>query len=164
MLLTACGQASDPPASSQAVDVVQAPRTSDDHLAPQAAPADGPASEPAPTPAPAATVQLTPAQVVGRFGLSNVIFDLQASDSDDPKIFEFKAGGRYVFTGGVVIPRVTGRWALEQGGTQLRLTPDRIEDVSGVMLFGAVSENQLLLLNLDGSPVNGRVGIARLSP
>ena len=110
----------------------------------------------------AATVSVTPEQLVGRFGVSSDVLDLKAAGSDGDKVFELRAGGRYVFTGGVVIHRVEGNWVLEENGTRLRVTPDQILPESGEMLFAVTSADSLLLLNLDGSPTNGSFGLVRL--
>ena len=110
----------------------------------------------------AATVSVTPEQLVGRFGVSSDVLDLKAAGSEEDKVFDLKTGGRYVFTGGVIIARVEGRWVLEENGTQLRVTPDQIHPESGEMLFAVTSSDTLLLLNPDGSPTNGSFGLVRL--
>ena len=111
---------------------------------------------------PQVLASVSPEQLAGRFGLSNDVLDLKAVGSDADKLFELKAGGRYVFTGGVVIHRVEGNWVLEENGTRLRVTPDQILPESGEMLFAVTSADSLLLLNLDGSPTNGSFGLVRL--
>ena len=113
---------------------------------------------------PAAVASVSPEQLAGRFGLSNDVLDLKAADSDADKLFELKVGGRYVFTGGVIIHRVEGNWVLEENGTRLRVTPDQILPESGEMLFAVSSADTLLLLNPDGSPTNGSFGLVRLKP
>ena len=105
---------------------------------------------------------VSPEQLAGRFGLSNDVLDLKAAGSDEDKVFELKTGGRYVFTGGVVIHRVDGNWVLEENGTRLRVTPDQILPESGEMLFAVTSADTLLLLNPDGSPTNGSFGLVRI--
>ena len=111
---------------------------------------------------PQVLASVSPEQLAGRFGLSSDVLDLKAAGSDEDKVFELKAGGRYVFTGGVVIHRVEGNWVLEENGTRLRVTPDQILPESGEMLFAVTSADSLLLLNLDGSPTNGSFGLVRL--
>ena len=111
---------------------------------------------------PQVLASVSPEQLAGRFGLSSDVLDLKAAGSDGDKVFELKAGGRYVFTGGVVIHRVEGNWVLEENGTHLRVTPDQILPESGEMLFAVTSADSLLLLNLDGSPTNGSFGLVRL--
>ena len=111
---------------------------------------------------PQVLASVSPEQLAGRFGLSNDVLDLKAAGSDEDKVFELKTGGRYVFTGGVVIHRVEGKWVLEENGTRLRVTPDQIHPESGEMLFAVTSADSLLLLNLDGSPTNGSFGLVRL--
>ena len=113
---------------------------------------------------PAAAAKVSPEQLAGRFGLSNDVLDLKAAGSDADKLFELKASGRYVFTGGVIIHRVEGRWVLEENGTRLRVTPDQVLPESGEMLFAVTSADTLLLLNPDGSPTNGSFGLVRLQP
>lgn len=122
------------------------------------------ATPPALAEEPAAVASVSPEQLAGRFGLSNDVLDLKAADSDADKLFELKVGGRYVFTGGVIIHRVEGNWVLEENGTRLRVTPDQILPESGEMLFAVTSADTLLLLNPDGSPTNGSFGLVRLKP
>ena len=122
------------------------------------------ATPPALAEEPAAVTSVSPEQLAGRFGLSNDVLDLKAADSDADKLFELKVGGRYVFTGGVIIHRVEGNWVLEENGTRLRVTPDQILPESGEMLFAVSSADTLLLLNPDGSPTNGSFGLVRLKP
>ena len=140
-----------------AVDTTQAGATRSDEPTDIAAP-------PALIEKSSATVSVTSEQLVGRFAVSSDVLDLKAAGSEEDKVFDLKTGGRYVFTGGVVIARVEGRWVLEENGTQLRVTPDQIHPESGEMLFAVTSRDTFLLLNPDGSPTNGSFGLARLQP
>lgn len=108
--------------------------------------------------------RVEPAQLVGRFGLVNDMLDLKAADSDEAKVIDLKANGRYVFTGGVIVSREQGKWVLEENGTRLRLTPDNILPESGELLFGVTSRDKLLLLDPDGSPANWSAGLVRIEP
>ncbi|MEL1264070.1 hypothetical protein [Pseudoxanthomonas putridarboris] len=103
-----------------------------------------------------------PGHLAGRFGFSNDVLDLKAADSDEAKVFDLKADGHYVFTGGVIVSREKGKWVLEENGTRLRLTPDNILPESGELLFAVTSRDKLLLLNPDGSPTNWSAGFVRI--
>ena len=149
LALTACQQQGDETAVEAAADAATSEETTDLATPPPLA------NEPA------ALVSVSPEQLVGRFGLSNDILDLKAADSNEEKTFDLQAGGRYVFTGGVVIPRVKGKWVLEENGTRLRVTPDQIHPESGEMLFAVTSTDTLLLLNPDGSTTNRSFGLVR---
>lgn len=110
---------------------------------------------------PGPAVRLDPAQLAGFFGIGNKTIDLKSADNG-AKVFEFKANGRYVFTGGVVYESVEGHWALEKDRTRLRLTPDQIQPESGELLFAITSSDTLRLLNADGTPTNVSFDLVRL--
>jgi len=101
----------------------------------------------APTPAYVAT---TPAALQGTYSVGGV----------ETRTLELKPNGRYALKGGAVWDLVESTWALEQGGTHLRLHHDHQQGED--LLFGVESADVLVLLNADGSPTSLRSTLDRV--
>ncbi|MGE8214279.1 hypothetical protein [Stenotrophomonas sp.] len=97
-----------------------------------------------------AYVATTPAALQGTYSVGGV----------ETRTLELKPNGRYALKGGAVWDLVESTWALEQGGTHLRLRRDHRQ--SEDLLFGVESADVLVLLNADGSPTSLRSTLDRV--